>query len=226
MNSLFNTFNNGKVSTQFWVSLSGTIEQYLDSTMSAWATGSDMGNMQYCSVETEGCTTSPYAQPMTDEMVSALARLYSEGNRRHGWKFALANSAGTEGFAYHRLFSSTACPCDIRVNRRQDILTLAQGIIPPPTPSTKKGKEMIASTNGDGYWTTTHDGAVYAFGDAQFRGSAFDIDPITPGAQRVEINGTIVGIAGHDNDGYWLLASDGGVFAFGSANYYGRPDRT
>jgi peptidoglycan hydrolase-like protein with peptidoglycan-binding domain len=133
--SLFNTFNNGKVSTQFWVSRSGTIEQYLDSTQSAWATGNNIGNMQYNSVETEGCNVSPYAEPMTPEMVDGLSRLYKEGNARHGWPFQLANSAGTNGFAYHRLFYNTACPCDVRVDRRHDILILAQGGgTPTPTP--------------------------------------------------------------------------------------------
>jgi hypothetical protein len=104
-----------------------------------------------------------------------------------------------------------------------DVMAMAGGIITQP--DRMKGREMIAPTNGDGYWTTTHDGGVYAFGDAQFRGSAFDIDPVTPGAQRVEVSGEIVGIAGHGKDGYWLLASDGGVFAFGSAQFFGRPDR-
>jgi hypothetical protein len=127
MNSLYSTFNNGKVSTQFWVSLSGQIEQYLDSTMSAWATGSDVGNMQFCSVETEGCVAAPHAQPMSDAMVSALATLYREGHERHGWPYQLANSTAANGFGYHRLWSATACPCDVRVNRRADILTLAQG---------------------------------------------------------------------------------------------------
>jgi hypothetical protein len=84
---------------------------------------------------------------------------------------------------------------------------------------------MIAETTGEGYWTTTSDGGVYAFGDAQFRGSAFDVDPETPGAQQVDVTGEIVGIAGHGKDGYWLLGSDGGIFAFGSADYFGRPDR-
>jgi hypothetical protein len=105
-----------------------------------------------------------------------------------------------------------------------EVIAMAGGILTEPMP-TKKGKEMICATStGNGYWTTTHDGAVYAFGDAQFRGSAFDADPLTPGAQPVKINGQIVGIAGKGTDGYWLLASDGGIFAFG-APFLGRPDR-
>jgi hypothetical protein len=96
------------------------------------------------------------------------------------------------------------------------VLAMAQGGR-PPTAAKRKGRNMIAETStGEGYWTVTGDGAVYAFGDAQFAGQGFSPDVIS---------GEVVGIAGHGNDGYWLLASDGGVFAFGSAEYYGRPDR-
>jgi hypothetical protein len=85
-----------------------------------------------------------------------------------------------------------------------------------PAPSTKTGHEMIASTStGKGYWTATYDGAVSAFGDAQYHGNVYG-----------KLAGTaIVGIAGTGTGGYWLLGSDGGVFAFGSAGYFGRPDR-
>jgi hypothetical protein len=87
-----------------------------------------------------------------------------------------------------------------------------------PAPSQRKGRTMIASTDGDGYWTTTSDGAVYAFGDAQFHGGANQPDVVQPGVE-------IIGIAGRRKDGYWLYASDGSVFAFGSAGFHGRPDR-
>ena len=213
-NSLFTRFNTAstQVSSTFWVSKLGLIEQYVDSEVVAWANGTGQANATYCSVETEGCVTPPYAEPMTQEMIKALGTLYAEGHRRHGWPNALANVAGQQGFAYHRLFYNTACPCDVRVNARETILTLAFG--PPPT--LNKGKEMIVSTeSGLGYWTTTEDGAVYAFGDALYKGNALG-----------KVTGEIVGIAGKSNDGYWLLASDGGVFAFGSASFYGRPDRT
>jgi N-acetylmuramoyl-L-alanine amidase len=109
----------------------------------------------------------------------------------------------------------------------QVIAMAAEGGSMPSVQPKRKGKQMIASTkSGNGYWTTTSDGAVYAFGDAQFRGSSFDVDPKTPGNQAVKITGEVVGIAGCGNDGYWLLASDGGIFTFGSAQFYGRPDRT
>ena len=106
-----------------------------------------------------------------------------------------------------------------------DVMEMAAGGRPNVGPTKRKGRSMIASTDGDGYWTTTSDGAVYAFGDAQFRGSSFDVDPETPGAQQVKVTGEIVGIAGYGKSGYWLLASDGGIFTFGTAHFHGRPDR-
>jgi len=97
-------------------------------------------------------------------------------------------------------------------------MSYVMGYAGPPTqevPAITNGGNMIASTStGAGYWTTTRDGAVYAFGDAAYKGNALG-----------HVTGEIVGIAGRSNNGYWLLASDGGVFAFGSAAYEGGPDR-
>jgi hypothetical protein len=214
--SLFNFFNSpaAEVSAHFWVSKSGVIEQYVDSSTVAWHAGPL--NARYCGVETEGCVTAPYAEPMTEAMINALARLYAEGMRRHGWWVALANADGEPGFGFHRMAMNTACPCDVRLNMRGEILRRASGEpITEPSPIAVKGRNMIAATSsGNGYWTCTGDGAVYAFGDAIFDGNALGM-----------VTGEIVGIEGHGRDGYWLLASDGGVFAFGSAVYYGRPDR-
>ena len=102
-----------------------------------------------------------------------------------------------------------------------DVLAVAGGkpATAPGAPEREKGHNMIASTDtGAGYWTTTRDGAIGAFGDAEFKGNAFAPDVIPEGHE-------IVGIAGKGNDGYWLLASDGSVYAFGSAGFAGRPDR-
>ena len=113
-----------------------------------------------------------------------------------------------------------------------DVIALAQGKPPAHAgPPKRKGKTMIASTikhdgrPGDGYWTCTPDGAVYAFGDAVWMGAANDPDGAGPGGSAVQPGTEIVGIAGHGTDGYWLKSSDGSIFAFGSAQYYGRPDR-
>lgn len=134
--SLQGFFNNpsAQVSAHFWVSKSGVIEQYVDSNARAWH-GMSL-NDSYCGVETEGCVNPPHAEPMTDAMVRGLATLYSEGMRRHGWQNRLANADGQPGFGFHRMAVNTACPCDIRLNRRSEILALAAGkpVTPTPTP--------------------------------------------------------------------------------------------
>jgi hypothetical protein len=104
------------------------------------------------------------------------------------------------------------------------VITMAKGGVKPPAP-TERSAEMIAATStGEGYWTVTRDGAIYAFGDAQNKGSPYATGVgraggLAPGA-------TVIGIAGRGTDGYWLYASDGGIFAYGSAPYKGRPDRS
>jgi len=70
---------------------------------------------------------------------------------------------------------------------------------------------MAASASGNGYWLVASDGAVYAFGDAEYHGSVGG-----------SLNEPIVAMAASpDGRGYWLVASDGGIFAFGDVEYHG-----
>ncbi len=56
------------------------------------------------------------------------------------------------------------------------------------------------------------DGGIFAFGDAQFRGST----------GHISLNRPIVGMATTATGfGYWMVASDGGIFAFGDAGFHG-----
>lgn len=65
---------------------------------------------------------------------------------------------------------------------------------------------------GQGFWLTGEDGGIFAFGEAQYFGSAGSIDLAKP----------VVGIASVPfYEGYWLAAEDGGVFSYGSAGFYG-----
>ena len=118
--SLYGWFNNpaSQVSAHFWVSKTGLIEQYVDSEEVAWH--AMQMNDNYCGVETEGCVQGP-----------------DEGNIWHGWPNQLANSDGETGFGFHRMGVQTGCPCDIRLNKRSDILAKAFGSAPvtPPSPS-------------------------------------------------------------------------------------------
>lgn len=130
----WNLFNNPstRASAHFWVFKDGRIEQYVDSSVVAWH-GISL-NSRYVGVETEGCGAAPHAEAMTEPMVAALARLYAEGARRHGWPNALISSDGQRGFGFHRMAVATACPCDVRLNRRQEILNRAFGGGAAPAP--------------------------------------------------------------------------------------------
>jgi hypothetical protein len=63
-----------------------------------------------------------------------------------------------------------------------------------------------------GYLLSAGDGGLFAFGNAQFMGSATSLN----------LKENIVGIASTpDYGGYWQIGRDGGVFAFGDAQFHG-----
>ena len=76
------------------------------------------------------------------------------------------------------------------------------------------GGRLMAANPNAGYWTTTWAGNVTAYGGAPTLGS--------PASFGIHLNQPILSMAstpsGH---GYWLVASDGGVFSFGNAIFYG-----
>ena len=83
----------------------------------------------------------------------------------------------------------------------------------------------IATTaDRKGYWLVAGDGGIFAFGDAGFHGSIPGLGIAsagTPGAVR-KLAAPIVGIVpSTDGNGYLMVASDGGVFAFGDAQFAG-----
>jgi hypothetical protein len=142
-NSLAGWFNNpgAGASSTWWVSKTGVLEQYVDANVSAWAQA--QGNSTYNSIESEGYTT----EPLTAAAEATLARLYKWGHDVYGWPYSLAESPGVRGFGWHGMGGAawgghTGCPGDLRKNRRQAILTAAQGSAPapdpkPPTPAPK-----------------------------------------------------------------------------------------
>ena len=83
----------------------------------------------------------------------------------------------------------------------------------------------ITTTNDlGGYWLVASDGGIFSFGDAPFFGSipGLGFAPAgTPGAVK-KLNAPIVGmVPSADGGGYFMVASDGGVFAFGDAQFEG-----
>ena len=75
------------------------------------------------------------------------------------------------------------------------------------------GHYLAADPNG-GYWTVNWLGAVSAQGGAPLFGS--------PALSDLHLNEPIMGMASTpDGHGYWLVASDGGIFTYGDAAFYG-----
>src|SRR4051794_9164295 len=98
--------------------------------------------------------------------------------------------------------SGMGSPASAAVARGDDYLSFANRSY-PVTVSSVAHKDINAGA-GKGYWMAASDGGVFAFGDAEFAGSAAGIT-----------SHAIVGIAKtNTGKGYWLVASDGGVFSF------------
>ena len=82
---------------------------------------------------------------------------------------------------------------------------------------------IVATPDRGGYWLDASDGGVFSFGDTQFYGSipGLGLHPAGSGLAH-SLNAPIVGmVASHDQGGYFMVASDGGVFAFGDAHFAG-----
>lgn len=129
---LFGWFNNPRTqaSSHWWISKSGRLVQYVDTTMRSWAQGA--GNNDYCSVETEGRP----AEPLTDVQVDMLARLYRWGADTHRWPYVNAEHPGDRGFGWHGMGAASGnpkwghpfCPGDLRKAQRTAVLTRAAHI--------------------------------------------------------------------------------------------------
>ncbi len=68
----------------------------------------------------------------------------------------------------------------------------------------------LAQAVSDNFWLATPGGSVYAFGVPAY------------GAPGTPLNRPVVGASTtNDRQGYWMVASDGGVFSYGDAHFYG-----
>ena len=108
-------------------------------------------------------------------MVDAMVRLYAEGMRRHGWAPQLAQRNGERGFGFHRMAVNTACPCDVRLNMRDEIIRRARGGAAPPSgpaPGQEVDDMALGDPRTDGVWVAFPDGAVHALDGAPFLGGA------------------------------------------------------
>jgi hypothetical protein len=74
-----------------------------------------------------------------------------------------------------------------------------------------------------GYWLVASDGGVFTFGDTGFYGSIPGLGYAPAGTSAPKrLNAPIVGMVPSENGaGYFMVAADGGVFAFGDAKFEG-----
>ena len=90
----------------------------------------------------------------------------------------------------------------------------------------KPAVAMAPTSDGKGYWIVAADGGLFTFGDATFYGSTGQLNPArAPGGSNSIVNALAKPVNGivvtGDGAGYWMVAGDGGVFAFGDAGFVG-----
>ncbi|MFI2184626.1 N-acetylmuramoyl-L-alanine amidase [Streptomyces sioyaensis] len=130
-NSPFGWFDrtDSQASSDFWVSKTGTIEQYVDTGVDyAWAQAA--GNPYYASVETEG---EP-SEALTAAQVEGVAKIYAWGHKTFGWPLVVVDSTIAHGLTWHGAGGAawgghTGCPGDLRKKQRADIMARAKVLV-------------------------------------------------------------------------------------------------
>lgn len=137
-------FNNpaAQASSTWQVMKDGTIYQFVpDPRIRCWAQG--YGNVEKCSVETEGYP----GDPLTPPQVASLGTIYRFGHDEMGWPYALSEHPGEAGFGWHgegcrpnwqdpntQWGDHPYCPGDVRKGQRTAVLAAAQGQTPHQLP--------------------------------------------------------------------------------------------
>ncbi len=81
---------------------------------------------------------------------------------------------------------------------------------------------LSPTPTGAGYWLFTDRGRVHVYGDAPHWGDLSTIRSEHGVPVADILNGPVVGSSPTPTGaGYWMVASDGGIFAFGDAKFYG-----
>jgi hypothetical protein len=82
---------------------------------------------------------------------------------------------------------------------------------------------ITPTANDGGYWLVASDGGIFSFGNAGYYGSIPGLGFAPAGSTNPKrLNAPIVGmVPSADGAGYFMVAADGGVFAFGDAKFEG-----
>jgi hypothetical protein len=169
---------------------------------SAWVAFSNQTGAGGCLVATVSAITSPTLAQLTGTAI-ALVDIPPPPPpppaAKHGY-WLVGSDGGIFTFGSANFFGSTG---SLKLQRP------VVGITPTASKS--------------GYWLVASDGGIFAFGDAPYVGSipGLGLHPAGSG-QPHSLNAPIVGmVPSSTGAGYFMVASDGGVFAFGDAQFEG-----
>ena len=147
--SLYGFFNNpaSQVSAHFWCSKAGQLEQYLDTSVVAWAQAA--GNDSYASCEFEGFAT----EAMTAPQIAMGGQLAAWLSSVEGWPVAGPVAHGALGVTPHCNLDGTPdpawgnhpCPGSIRLAQIPALVAAAQ---PLPVPTKEETMSICALPNG------------------------------------------------------------------------------
>lgn len=218
-NSPAGWFNNPAAppaSSHFWVSKAGAIQQFIDTAFQAWAQGA--GNYNYLSVETEGWTT----EPLSVEQTAGFASIMQWAAKTYGVPLVVTDTPGARGLITHGAGgvawgNHPGCPGTIRAAQRADILAAAG---PQPRGAQKMLVQFLPGST-DSYFCVTADGAVFAYGRAQYRGGVNNAGP--NGSSALPPGDTCTDLSVCAADGYIISTAQNNLYAFGSAHYSGKP---
>jgi hypothetical protein len=82
---------------------------------------------------------------------------------------------------------------------------------------------ITPTADRQGYWLVASDGGIFSFGDSAFYGSipALGLHPAGSGAPNSLSAPIVAMVPSSTGHGYFMVGSDGGVFAFGDAHFAG-----
>jgi hypothetical protein len=197
----FSANNDGSLGAIAPLTGSGTVDVTV-TTPSGTSATSPADQYTYTAPVSPPPTTSPptTSPPTTSPPTTSPPTTSNAGTTGHGY-WLVGGDGGIFTFGSAQFHGSTG---DLRLQRP------VVGITP--------------TRDDAGYWLVASDGGVFAFGDAGFHGSipGLGYQPAgTPGAAH-PLNAPVVGmVPSVDGGGYFMVAADGGVFAFGDAKFEG-----
>lgn len=123
-------------------------------------------------METEGCGNPPHADPFNEHQLAQFGALMAWAHAVHGIPLVISETATTPGLNYHRCQGgfNTACPCDVRLNARAEILRRAGGGAAPPPQIETELQMVLGDKETGGVWVAYEDGAVHTMDGAPWLG--------------------------------------------------------